>query len=507
MIDEDEDRDEDSPVGEDYGNASADDIPVATSAMKLPQQPLNPTVQAYLQKKQDLADAQDKAKQNDVISGLARAGATLSAGLARSNQAVDQKPFDAMAASDQQPVTDVLNKQKAATQDLSDQKTAQDVQKTAASQDPNSPESLAAKAMIKKLYPGKFDDSTLSNLSAAEIGDSVMKPLELDQKVQAHKDEMSQKTADRAAGVQDKADTKLKADQDKAYTNLRKDLETFRGNRPVAQASLDAYNARKAVDIVKGKDPNSLTNQDLALLADEMGKVATGGIPGEHGTQALMPNNLQTKYAEMKNFLLSKPTDAQAGEYIKHNMQYLDGMAEEANKMVGSYRANIAKGYKNRVRSDDYADAMNDYGIGQDQSAKSDAPKEHSLQDLLAEKQRRMAVKNSVQPPTSDVGGVGNILAQPQGYAYGGMIQPHLSKAPAIVMPKMEHPMTRTARFAQGGEIPGHAPIPNRDDPRNDIATIKATPGEVMLPLSVTRAKDPALAAYLYMKTMGKSHG
>ena len=181
-------------------DVAANQAPVGTLSMRMPSAPapapMDPTLQRYLENKQQMADAQDKVRNNEMLTGLARAGASLSAGLARANAPVDQTPFNEMAATDQQPVTDILNSQKAEATDLSNKKDALTTSKEAADQDPNSPQSIAAKNLIKKLYPGKFDDDTLADLSAADVGNSIMKPLELDEKIQAHKDEVAGRNAD-----------------------------------------------------------------------------------------------------------------------------------------------------------------------------------------------------------------------------------------------------------------------------------------------------------------------
>lgn len=166
---------------------------------------------------------------------------------------------------------------------------------------------------------------------------------------------------ERTAAIGDKKDK----EQGKAYSELINHLETFRGNRAAQQASQDVYSANKTLAMVANKDPNTLTTQDLSLLASEMAKIATGGVPGEHGVQQLMPNNLNTKLAEMQSFLMSKPSDANAAEYIKKNMSYLKEMSGEANKTLANYRNNIVKGYKSRIRPEDYNEVVNTYGLGE----------------------------------------------------------------------------------------------------------------------------------------------
>lgn len=167
-----------------------------------------------------------------------------------------------------------------------------------------------------------------------------------------------------AAIRQGAQDTKTSEAQNKAYTSMRHDLETFRGNQAAQQAALKVLNADTALAIVKNKDPNTLTTQDLHLLAEEMGKVASGGVPTESGVKALLPNTLATKVAEMKSFLSNNPSDANAAKFIQHNMQYLEEMKNVANSTLSSYRSNIAKGYKSRVRPEDYEEATRDYSLG-----------------------------------------------------------------------------------------------------------------------------------------------
>ncbi len=158
---------------------------------------------------------------------------------------------------------------------------------------------------------------------------------------------------------------KTNKDQNDAYLHMRKDLESFRGNAAAQQASKDVLSADKTLAMVKSKPPEQFTTQDLSLLAGEMAKIATGGVPTEHGIHNLMPSNLQTKMAEMQNFLTSKPTDAQAGAYIRANMKYVEEMQATAGDTLKTYRHNLAKGYKSKVRPEDFQEAANDYGFGE----------------------------------------------------------------------------------------------------------------------------------------------
>ncbi len=234
--------------------------------------------------------------------------------------------------------------------------------------DPNSQTSQDFKKFVGKVAPDLAN--SLGNMSYEDASKAVPGMVNAYESRKA-REQSAQISADGKKAVQAE---KGEAASDKNYTQMRKDLESFRGNAAAQQASKDVLSADKALQIVKGKDPNHLTNQDLSLLAGELAKVATGGVPTEHGIQTLMPNNLATKAAELQSFLSSKPTDAQAGEYIKKNMAYLEEMRDTAHKTLNSYRTNIAKGYKSRVKPESYSEAVNDYGLGEQPPAAPGQP-------------------------------------------------------------------------------------------------------------------------------------
>lgn len=218
-----------------------------------------------------------------------------------------------------------------------------------------------------------MDPTKFANVPASGI-EKLMPGIDRIVQAQIRADYMKESLQSRTDAQKDKAEAKIANDQDKAYTQMRERMESFRGNRAAQQAALDTYSANKAFALVQDKDPNTLTTQDLSILAKELAKIATGGVPTEHGVKSLMPSNLRTKFAELQNFILSSPTDAQAGDYIRRNMEYLKGMNEEADKVVKTFRTNIAAGYKNRVRPEDYQEGLDAYQLGQQAPNQKQAP-------------------------------------------------------------------------------------------------------------------------------------
>lgn len=348
MLDSDDEETEDAPsAGDSADETDASDSPATTAAAPAP---INPQVAAYLQNKQDMQSAQETARSNRLIAGLSRAGGTLARGRGQVT-AADNAAYSALDQEAEAPVQDLLTEQKSDAAEASNEATEE-------ANDPDSPKSKAIQSMIQKLYPGKFTPEQLSKLSAADAQDVVFKPLELDEKIKEAQANHQMLRQDRI----DKAQTKATDAQSKVYTTMRKDMESFRGNQAMQQAALAVLNSDKALALVQ----STPTPQNLNLLADEMGKIATGGVPGEHGTQALLPNNLYTKVAEIKSWVTGHPnaSSADVSEYLQNNKDYINQVKSIAAKGLHDYRTNIAKGYKARVSPDQYQEASDDYGLG-----------------------------------------------------------------------------------------------------------------------------------------------
>lgn len=359
---------------------SSDTLPTSAAAPSLaagaiPQSPapINPIIAAYLQNKQEMAQAQQTASQNQLIAGLARASGTLAHSAPMASPS-DPAPYDVLDRNAQAPVQNLLAKQKAGMQGVEDQQTLSSLvsnqSKIQAEADPNSPNSKIAQQMASDMLPKMKDQ--FANMPASQIlsalpqlkgvYDVQMKHLDRQEKTQEMADANSerQNEADqRLAIIGQKTTDQMGGAQDKAYTSMRKDLETFRGNQSAQQAALAVQNGQKALALTNSEP----TSQNLNLLADEMGKLASGGVPGEHGTQALLPNNLNTKLAQMKAFITSNPSSADVKQYLDNNRDYVNQVMEVSKDTLGAYRSNIAKGYRNRVKPEDFQEAADDYGL------------------------------------------------------------------------------------------------------------------------------------------------
>jgi hypothetical protein len=313
-----DDSDDDS-AGPVAGQVQPGSVVPSTGALPAPA-PMNPVLQQYLQNKQQMQAAQAKVDSNNTADGYARAGASLFAGLSGSNKPVDNAPFDAMAKTSQQPVQNVLDAQKSQATDLSNQAAAMNTSKLAQNQDPTSPQSVAAKNLIQKLYPGKFKPEDLDTLSAADLGDSIMKPLELDEKIKEHSADMAAQSEARRSERSDRNQDKKQALDDKYITHIE-DKEAGWRSDPAStrfDAMLGATSAGKTlIDKYRGREDKMPIQEIHALVADRL-KALTGATPTETEIAAQMPHTGSTTWGGVKSYFTGKPEAANAGGFVKN---------------------------------------------------------------------------------------------------------------------------------------------------------------------------------------------
>src|SRR4051812_31333551 len=102
-------EDQDDLLDQDGGGTELDDSGESQEQMgpPAPSPAMNPVVAAYLQNKsqgqQGLADAQDQASRNQLISGIGRAAGTFAHALSGSSKPVDDSAFNMLDAQAQNP--------------------------------------------------------------------------------------------------------------------------------------------------------------------------------------------------------------------------------------------------------------------------------------------------------------------------------------------------------------------------------------------------------------------
>lgn len=187
------------------------------------------------------------------------------------------------------------------------------------------------------------------------------------------------------------AANKITEKQSKAYVDANNALNNFRGNKMLQQANLNTLSAKNALDQLEGKD--FYTTQDIALFNAELGKMASNGIPGEHTMAQFEANNINRKLAEGEAFLTGKPTDAQADEYLKRNVGYLEKLQKTSQGELDKARTRILHAYTHQLNKDDFNQLLTDYPeLNPENKNTQEAPRQFAWQ-------KKESKQQGIQPP------------------------------------------------------------------------------------------------------------
>lgn len=170
-------------------------------------------------------------------------------------------------------------------------------------------------------------------------------------------------------------------------------LESARGNPEVSQALRDRYAASKALPLINKYDPNNLSPQQVSLVASELSKIATGGVPTHAEMQALTPNTLASKFASIAQMVINKPTPANAGAFLKQYKDYLTDLQQNAQNVVRDKIGRVIETNKNRLGEENYNSLKEQYLKSQEPTQTSEKQtSEHAPGDLVNYKGKQYKV-------------------------------------------------------------------------------------------------------------------
>lgn len=342
---------------------------------------MDPKLQEYLQQRQsELAQAQQQAADSAPSPWLQALAGFGDAVAGRSPQGTAER-FNAIrqqnAAAIMNPVLQKQAMDAAATKDYTLQ---QEAGQSAKASDPNSAQSQAFRNTVSQLYPqiAAAHGDNFGKLTSTDL-DMILKPVQFDQKLKddeaQRKENMDMKREAARAKVEEKAAAKTdKSDKDtgKLADSTQSLLEQLRGSPAAAQAEKDDYAAQKAQSLVNMyKDPNKLSNQQVQLLASEVSKIASGGVPTMHELEGLSPQTLTSKFAATMSKLTNNPTPANAGAFVKQYYDYTKALAKDSHKVIKDRYERILLPRKDRLGAH-YQDLSDKY-IGRFDAEPSEA--------------------------------------------------------------------------------------------------------------------------------------
>jgi hypothetical protein len=279
-------------------------------------------------------------------------------------------------------------------------------------------------AFIKRMQdPNEYDQARKEAIAAgldgadrlppAHPGDDVMKQMLLnsgDEKEmfnQHNKDIEHDLTKKKIEVAQNRNQTlqgiKATADQSRAFRNTSLALEGARGNPAIGQAEKDIQNADKANGLANiYGDPNKLSERQVNLLVDEIGKVAQGGSPSIHGLEGLTPDTLRGKMSRTWEKLTNEPTAANLGAFVKEYQDYANELKHQGQKVILDKYGRIIDTYKRQLHPDDAAALDKKYMHRFDQPQTADGKDQQKFDDDVIRYAQSHGISNQAAQKIKD---------------------------------------------------------------------------------------------------------
>lgn len=211
---------------------------------------------------------------------------------------------------------------------------------------------------LEKVIPSLFKDY---EARLSEKGKLEQKKAELQNKKeiaaenrQAKKDIAEMVQGNKASAAEEKKGADKEKHQSQTLQQTQNFLESSRNLPDVRQALMDKYNINKAEAILKNRDLNNLSGQEVGLLVSELSKVARGGVPTQEELHVLSPNTLTGYLSKQYSRLMNEPTPAHAGEFLKQYQRYMQELKSNAEDTISKKVKRVIETRKKDLGEDNY---------------------------------------------------------------------------------------------------------------------------------------------------------
>jgi hypothetical protein len=319
------------------------------------------TLKRLLKQKEDVTLANQLGKAAELIgSGIASAG---SHGFVAPTQRTGTELFNQNIALAGQPIQDFMTL------------TAQQ------KQDPNSPYAQGLRDFMKDTLHLNIKGGTPEQIMS--VAPLAVKAYDAQQAVEARKDIAKQNAEaretiahenalNRNASLEQRQEQHTEDKQNQALQQTKMLLESARGNPEVSQALKDRYAASKALALVNKDDPNKLSPPMVSLFQQELGKIATGGVPTMGELQALNPGTLREKFAGVVQKFTNEPSSANLGAFLNQYKSYLNDLNNNAQNVIKDKLGRVIDSSQKQLGEDNYNSLKKEYlstpDVGQTQN-------------------------------------------------------------------------------------------------------------------------------------------
>lgn len=339
----------------------------------------------------ELSQAKDTRGNLQLLSMLGRAGSTAGAALSPlGNIKPDDSFYDALDKQALQPVSDIENKQKLAQGAVKTQVETQDLIKKMDAADANSDLSKTSREIARQTAAfAKLNIPISDNVSATDL-EKLIPGIEGMANKRILKDQLN---SNRELAFDKKATDK----ESQAVAQTIQALESARGNPEVQQALKDRYSASKALGLIDKYDPNNLSPSQVHLIAAEVSKIATGGVPSVSEMKALSPDTFRTRFGKYKSLFTNKPEPAEAAAFVKQFRDYVSDLKDGAEDVVDTKTSRVLESNKKRLGGDNYKTLKEQY-MPEKAEPKDKGPTEEEHNEAI-----KWAKANSQDPRSASI--------------------------------------------------------------------------------------------------------
>jgi hypothetical protein len=147
--------------------------------------------------------------------------------------------------------------------------------------------------------------------------------------------------------------------QQSNFKDLMAHAESSRQLPDVKQAYTDRYNSQKVLDLVA---PNGKADVNMVpMIASEIGKIASGGVPQHEELQAITPQDAKMIQARVQQYITSNPQTSGQDAFMKVFRNYSTTIQNGAQKVINKNVGQLENMYANKVKPSDINNFRNTF--------------------------------------------------------------------------------------------------------------------------------------------------
>lgn len=287
------------------------------------------------QSREDLSEAKQQRNQLQLLANLGQAGSTVGQALTPLAPKQDASNFwNTLREQAQQPVSDLKTQQALSQGVLQGQKLQADTSTEMSQSDPTS----AVSKIMRDLYKqetGRTADESLAYADLEKLAPSLSRLAAAKQNLENRKMLLSAKGDEK---------------QNTAIKDVQNMIESSRGARDVQSAKETTRLINNAQSLLaEYPDLNQMPKAQVALFAQELAKIAKGGVAGEAEVREIMPHSVASQIMSGLSTLQGDPNGAQLGEFLKTYQPYLETIKKNSEKLAYDRTDRILKAQAGRL--------------------------------------------------------------------------------------------------------------------------------------------------------------